>query len=282
MKKIEVLKLSEYKERCNALLSAIDKYTNEDVIIAFSGGVDSSLLLKLACESAKAKGTKIYAVTFHTALHPMHEIDIAQKVAEEAGAIHYIIKVDELKQAGIENNPKDRCYLCKKSLFERLKNLADELQIITIIEGTNEDDLHVYRPGIRAIRELGIHSPLAASLMTKTDVRKMAAEYDVSVADRPSTPCMATRFPYDTPLSYDKMHMVEKGEEYLRNLGFYNERIRVHDDIARIEVDLEDLTKLLKHREDIVSYLKNLGFAYVTADLEGFRSGSMDYKLNKL
>lgn len=273
--------MSQYEERCSTLLTEIDEYTNHDIVIAFSGGVDSSLLLKLACESAKTKNTKIYAVTFHTALHPVNEMDIARKVAEEAGAVHYIIKVDELSEAGILNNPKDRCYLCKRNLFERLKNLADELKVSMIIEGTNEDDLHVYRPGIQAIRELGIVSPLADSCMTKADVRKLAAEYDLSVAERPSTPCLATRFPYDTPLSYEKMHLVEKGEAYLRELGFYNERIRVHDDIARIEVDVKDLPKLLKHREEIVSYLKKLGYAFVTVDLEGFRSGSMDYKINE-
>lgn len=273
--------MDNYSEKHTYLLSEINRYTNNDIIIAFSGGVDSSLLLKLACESARKKKHKVYAVTVHTELHPMNEIAIAKHVAEESGAIHSIIQVDELQNAGIQNNPANRCYLCKKYLFSKLKQMASELNIDVILEGTNEDDLHVYRPGIKAIKELNIISPLADAKMTKNDVRQMAEEYGLSVAKRPSNPCLATRFPYGTMLSYQMMRTVEKGEAYIKTLGFYNVRLRVHDNMARIEVDDKDMTKLIIHRKDIISYLKNLGFVYITLDMEGFRSGSMDYNVTE-
>lgn len=273
--------MNQFDEKKEKYLEIMDRYINQDVIIAFSGGVDSALILKTACELGRRKNHKVYAVTVHTTLHPMNEIEIARQMAKEAGAIHSIIQVDELQNAGVMDNPVNRCYLCKKYLFTKLKEMAKNQQIAIIMDGTNEDDLHVYRPGVQALRELQIISPLAEAGITKADVRKMAEEYGLSVAKRPSAPCLATRFPYGTELSYEKMQNVEKGEEYVKTLGFYNVRIRVHEDIARIEVDSEDMIKLLEHREDIVSYLKQLGYVYVTVDLEGFRSGSMDYKVVK-
>lgn len=269
----------ENKRKYDQLLSAIDAYTQKDIIVAFSGGVDSSLILKLACDAAKKKNNKVHAVTVHTRLHPMNEIEIARKVAEESGAIHTIVHVDELQNAGIMDNPENRCYLCKKYLFSRLIAYAGELGIESVLEGTNEDDLHVYRPGIKALRELDVKSPLADAGMTKSDVRELAAQYGISVATRPSAPCMATRFPYGTSLSYEKMTQVEKGEEYIRSLGFYNVRLRIHDDILRIEVDARDIEQLIRQRAEIITFLHSLGFVYITLDLEGFRSGSMDYKV---
>jgi uncharacterized protein len=209
----------------------------------------------------------------------MNEIQITEQLAKEIGAIHSVIQVDELQNAGIMNNPVDRCYQCKKYLFTKLRAMAQNLGIEIIMDGTNEDDLHVYRPGIKALHELQVLSPLAEAGMTKDDVRKMAEEYGLSTAKRPSAPCLATRFPDGTNLSYHKMKMVEKGEDFLKTLGFYNIRLRVHEDIARIEVDSQDMKKLFEYRDDIISYLKNLGYAYVAVDLEGFRSGSMDYKV---
>lgn len=146
----------------------------------------------------------------------------------------------------------------------------------TVLEGTNEDDLHVYRPGIRAVRELGVLSPLAEAGLTKQEVRRMAAEYGISVAARPSAPCLATRFPYGTALSLPELKRVEKGEAYLRSLGFRNVRLRVYGCLVRIEVDAEDLEGLLDRRLEAAAFLKELGYQYVTLDLEGFRSGSMD------
>lgn len=271
--------MDQYYKRKQKFLDIMDKYTNQDIYIAFSGGVDSSLLLYTACEFASKKNHIVNAVTIHTTLHPLNEVEITKQIAKEAGAVHSVIQVDELQNAGVMDNPVNRCYLCKKYLFTQLREIAQSQNIDIIMDGTNEDDLHVYRPGIQALRELEIISPLADAGMTKEDVRNMAQEYGLSVARRPSAPCLATRFPYGTNLTYDKMQNVEKGEEYIKILGFYNVRIRVHEDIARIEVDSQDIIKLLEHRADIISYLKNLGYAYISVDMEGFRSGSMDYKV---
>ncbi len=269
-------RMKEYLEKQAELMEIMDQYTNNDIIIAFSGGVDSSLLLKIACEKAKAKQTKVYAVTIHTKLHPMNDLDNARRVALESGAIHEVLHVDELSEAGIGNNPEDRCYLCKKCLFQKLLDMAKEKNITHVLEGTNEDDLHMYRPGLKALKELGVLSPLAQVQITKAEVRKMAENYGLSVANRPSAPCLATRFPYGTELSYDVMRQIEKAEDYIRSFGFYNVRVRVHGDIARIEVDDRDLEKLLQQRASIISFMKEIGFCYITIDLEGFRSGSMD------
>lgn len=271
--------MKTYEEKCSYLQKLMEKYTQENVVVAFSGGVDSSLLLKTACINAVKNGTKVFAVTMHTTLHTMNEIESSKETAGEVGAEHLIISVDELKEAGIENNPVERCYLCKKYLFQKMKDKAESLGVKIILDGTNEDDLHMFRPGLKALKELEIKSPLAESDFSKTDVRKLAEEYGLSVSKKPSTPCLATRFPYGSRLSYEKMKKVEKGEDFLKNLGLYNVRLRVHNDIARIEVDKEDIVKIVVYKEAIISYLKELGYRYITLDLEGFRSGSMDYFL---
>lgn len=289
---------STYEEKKRLLLKKMEEYAGEEMLVAFSGGVDSSLLLKLACEATErrrsksgkeketggtAKGKRlqgaVYAVTVHSRLHPAEDLAIAAKVAKETGAVHRVIEADELKEAQICDNPKDRCYRCKKYLFGKIQQMAEELGISRILEGTNEDDLHVYRPGIRAVRELGILSPLAECKMTKAEVRRLAKEYGISVAKRPAGPCLATRFPYGTRLTYEKMAAVDRGEQFIKSLGFENVRLRVHGELARIEVAEADLERLLFVKKDVISFLKKLDFVYVTLDLEGFRSGSMDVGL---
>lgn len=158
------------------LCALMDKLAAEDIMVAFSGGVDSSLLLKAACDSAGKTGKKVYAATVQTQLHPSGDMEVAQRVAGEMGASHIVLEIDELAEAGIGNNPTDRCYRCKKFLFQKMKQEAQKLGVPVIVEGTNEDDLHVYRPGIRAIRELGITSPLAELGITKAQVREIAAD----------------------------------------------------------------------------------------------------------
>ncbi len=269
----------EYREKKQSLIQYISELMAHDCAIAFSGGVDSSLLLKMCCDQAKKTRSKVYAITLHTMLHPATDLEIATRVAEEAGAVHLVLHIDELSEAGIRFNPVDRCYLCKKCLFQKLQEKAKEHGVRQILEGTNADDLQVYRPGIRAVRELGILSPLAEYGFTKEEVRQLAKEYHISVANRPSTPCMATRFPYGTELSYDRIKDVESGEKWLREKGFYNVRLRVHDKIARIEVDQESMESLLTIREEIIQELSRYGYDYITLDLMGFRSGSMDIHL---
>lgn len=273
--------MGEYTEKRKKLIHKMTQYASQDVAVAFSGGVDSCLLLKLACEAAAETGKRVYAVTMQTRLHPNKEIEEAGKACDEIGAVPIVIAVDELEDAGIMNNPVDRCYLCKRHLFLKMKERADELGVGVILEGTNEDDLHAYRPGIQALRELQIVSPLAEARLTKAEVRRMAGEYGLPSAGKPSTPCLATRFPYGTELSYEKMAQVEKGEAFLKKYGLHNVRIRVHDQLARIEVDESAFADFLRNKKEITAYLKSLGFVYITLDIEGFRSGSMDVNISK-
>lgn len=265
-----------YAEKCKSLYELIDSYTGQDVMLAFSGGVDSALLLKLLCDSAKKNKSRVYAVTLHTMLHTAVEMEAAEKMAREAGAFFLPLQADELENAGIMENPVNRCYLCKKYLFAQILKKAEELHVTTVVEGTNEDDLHVYRPGLKAVRELGILSPLALAGMTKQEVRRCALEWGICAAAKPSAPCLATRFPYGTRLSYEKLRLVEQGEDWLKSLGLYNVRLRVHGDVARIEMDEGDMPVFLERRKEVAAFLKKLGYSYVTLDLEGFRSGSMD------
>lgn len=264
------------------LQARMRELVSEDICLAFSGGVDSSLLLKVAADAAAETGKKVYAVTFDSRLHPSCDLRIARQVAGELGGIHQVMEVDELEQEEIRMNPVNRCYLCKRHLFMTLKKLAGEKGIRRILDGTNEDDMHVYRPGIRALKELGIISPLAELHITKEAVKGMASEYGISVASRPSTPCMATRLPYNTRIDYDVLDRIAQGEAYLRDALPGNVRLRLHGGIARLEVDNEAFARLLDRRADVVRRLKGLGFTYVTLDLEGFRSGSMDVGITEV
>ncbi len=273
--------MGDYRRKCERLHELMEEYACEDVAVAFSGGVDSGLLLKLAVLHAGGRGKQVFAITAATDLHPVTDERIAEKVALETGARHEILRIRELEQGDISCNPVDRCYRCKKYLFQAIKETAKKTGVSVVLEGTNVDDLSQYRPGLRAIQELGIKSPLKEAGFTKAQVRALAKEYGISVADRPSSPCLATRFPYGARLTAEKLRQVELGEEYLRDLGLYNVRLRVHDDIARIEADREALGTVVGHREEVVSYLKSLGYRYITLDLEGFRSGSMDEGLEK-
>ena len=192
------------------------------------------------------------------------------------GAEHIVIQVDELQMEGMKDNPPERCYLCKKHLFTTLLDFAREKNITFILDGTNEDDMHVYRPGIRALKELGIISPLALCHITKKEVKELAAELSISVASRPSTPCMATRLPYGEKLDYEILRKIEAGEEYLRTVFRGNVRLRLHRDTVRLELDPDQMTAAVEKRDEVCKKLKELGFCYITLDLEGFRSGSMD------
>lgn len=261
------------------LKKVMDEYGKEAVCLAFSGGVDSSLLLKMACDSAKKYGSAVYAVTFDTMLHPACDIENARCVAAELQAVHEVIRINELELTEIRNNPENRCYLCKHHLFQTLRKFAEEKGVKRILDGTNEDDLHVYRPGIKALGELGIESPLALCHMTKAEVKTLAAEYGISAAGRPSTPCMATRLPYGAELNYDLLKRIEEGENHLRTILSGNIRLRVHGDTVRIEADRDQMLQALKSADQISAELKSMGFTYVTLDLEGFRSGSMDLKM---
>ena len=263
------------------MITYLSELAVKDMIVAFSGGVDSSLLLILCCMVAKGKGTTVTAVTAHTDLHPYGDIDVARRVAQGTGARFEVIELDVLDEAGIRMNPLDRCYRCKHYLFDKLLERAEQLGASYVIEGTNSDDLHVYRPGIKALNELGILSPLAKVGFSKAEVRRLAEEMGAHVAKRASTPCMATRFPYNTRLDSKLMERLGDAEAWLHGQGFYNVRLRVHGEIARLEIDDKEMERLLACRKNVVERLKAIGLDYVTLDLEGYRSGSMDIHVNE-
>ncbi len=267
--------MHEQKKRAQ-IRSVLAEYGRGDIAVAFSGGVDSSLLLYLAMEAAGLHGKTVYALTADTVLHPAADRQIAAKVAKSAGAVHKILFVDELRDGAILNNPVNRCYLCKKQLFLEFLRVCAREGIPTLLEGSNGDDLQVYRPGIQAIRELQVVSPLAEAGLTKAEVRRWAGELKIPTAERPSTPCMATRLPYGAKLSAELLAKIEKGEELLQNMGYAKLRLRIHGEVTRIEVPSEDFSRLLEQRETIVEELQALGFRYLTLDLQGLRSGSMD------
>lgn len=281
----KLVKIGRHNKMENKLLelkNEIAKLVEDGVCIAFSGGVDSSLILKIACEAGKNLNKQVYAVTFETKLHPVSDVTISKKVASEMGALHEIIQINEFENEKILTNPVDRCYQCKKSLFVNLIEFAKSHSLKYVMDGTNADDLNAYRPGVKALGELGVISPLAKLGISKAEVREFAKSLNISVASRPSAPCMATRLPYNTVINFELLENIEKGEEFIKSLGYRDVRLRVHNDIVRLEVNKEDLIKLISERETIIEYLKSLGFVYITLDMEGFRSGSMDiYVKNK-
>lgn len=244
----------------------------QEVCVAFSGGVDSAYMVK-ACVDL---GLTVHAVTFETFLHPHGDLEKAKALAKRLGATPTCIAINELADPRILENPPERCYYCKHLLFTTLKEWAAAQGISTVLDGTNADDLKEYRPGLKALQELSIHSPLAACGMTKAEIRAASRDLGLETADKPSAPCLATRLPYHTTITPELLQRIDQGEALLREFGFYNLRLRCHGDLARIEVDLSYFEALLAHREAIVAGLQELGFQHIALDLAGFRSGSYD------
>lgn len=244
------------------------------VCVAFSGGVDSAVVLSAALRA----GCRVHAVTLHSPLHSPADPDGAKALAQELGATHAVLTIDEIP-APILDNPVNRCYLCKKELFSSLWDYTRQQGLAHLVDGTNADDHKVYRPGLRALKELGVKSPLAELGYSKEQVRALAREFGLTVAEKPSAPCLATRFPYGTRLSEELMAKADRIETFLREKGHRVVRARIHSDTVRVEVPVDDFEKLLQVREELISLCHEQGFVYVTMDLEGFRSGSMDVGL---
>lgn len=262
-------------EKTEKFRENLNKLVKGGLCVAFSGGVDSTVLLQFAKEAADAGGEPLWAVLFSTRLHPPADRVEAEKLAQEIGAPLAIIEVDELSNPEIMQNPIDRCYHCKKLLFSMLKEFAAKSGAAHIADGTNYDDLSQYRPGLKALKELGIASPLAECGLTKLEIRALAEEKGLAVKDKPSSPCLATRLPYNTLITTGALDKIEAGEQLLKDCGFLENRLRVHGDTARIEIPKAQFADFLEQGA-IAMKLKALGFHYVTLDLEGFRSGSMD------
>ena len=266
--------LAQDYTRLREYFQALD---TDGIAIAYSGGVDSTLLLKVACE---ASSRPVLAVILETELHPHSEIETAVTMAKKLKAECTLIHVDEFQDPQILQNPVNRCYLCKHLLFTQLQQLAHANGRMAVCDGTNKDDEKQYRPGMLVLKELGIHSPLRELGFTKQRIRELSAALSLPTASAPSAPCLATRLPYGAFLDRKLLANIHKGEEAIRQMGFYNVRLRYHEPVLRIEIDRASFPDLLAKSEIIVSKLKRLGFLYVTLDLEGFRSGSMDLSLS--
>ena len=243
------------------------------VLIAFSGGVDSSVLAALAF---RALGKRSIAVTADSQTLAPGELDRAKAVAREIGISHKTIYYDELGEPGFAENPVNRCYYCKKGLIRELKKIASEYDIKTIVEGTNISELKNHRPGHRAVVEERIYNPFVEFKVTKEEIREIARKLGLSVADKPSMACLSSRFPYGQTITADALRRVGVAENYLHERGFNVVRVRDHSGIARIEITPDEMVRMIELRNVICAEFKRLGFSYVTLDLIGFRSGSMD------
>ena len=250
------------------------------ILIAYSGGVDSTFLLKIAREEL---GNKVTAVTVKSEIHHLSEITVAKKMAQQFKAKHLFIDIDILSNKEFINNPKKRCYICKKEIFSRISEMAKELNLNFVADGSNYDDLDDYRPGMKAVRELRIRSPLKEAILTKDDIRLLSKEMGLPTWDKPSNSCLATRIPYRDKITLEKLKRIEKAEGFFRDLGIKQVRVRCHNKLAKIEVGEKDLLFLMEEdlRKKIISKLKQLGFIYITLDLQGYRTGSMNEELNE-
>jgi len=245
------------------------------VLVAYSGGVDSTFLLKVAQEVLQ---DKVVAVTASSETYSAHELESTRKMAQRLGVKHILIHTEELTNQDFVNNPKERCYFCKKELISKLNNIAREHNLNYVLEGSNYDDLTDYRPGMKAVRELGARSPLQEAHLTKNDIRSLSKQMNLPTWNKPSFACLASRIPYGKKITKKKLTMIEKAEEFLRNLGIEQLRVRHHGTIARIEVTPEDMPIFLQPglREKIIDKFRKLGYTYVTLDLQGYRTGSMN------
>lgn len=261
---------------------ALQKYLRslESVAIAFSGGVDSTFLLKAAHD---ALGKKAVAVTASSCSFPERELKEAVSFCRENGITHYVCRSEELEIAGFRQNPVNRCYLCKRELFEKIWQIARKNGIKNVAEGSNLDDNGDYRPGLIAVKELGVKSPLREAKLTKEDIRRLSRSMGLSTWNKQSFACLSSRFVYGETISEEKLGMVDRAEQRLLDLGFHQVRVRIHDRLARIEISQDEFGKLMQQeiRQNIYEYLQSLGFAYVTLDLGGYRTGSMNEVLQK-
>lgn len=256
------------REKLDRLLNDLNSF-----VVGFSGGVDSSYLLLRANALLKEK---VMGITLRTPYTPDSEIEEAAEFAREHNINHRILNLPFPE--GIRNNPPDRCYICKKILFGQLIRFAADNGFSHVVDGSNADDASSHRPGIRALKELEVRSPLMEAGLTKQDIRDLLGAEGLTIASKPSMACLLTRIPYNTPVSSGMIHMVEQAEDFFRTSGYPGTRVRIHGDLARIECHPSDFYRMTQSpdRELIISGLKKIGFRYVSLDLEGYRSGSYD------
>lgn len=254
------------------------------VLVAFSGGVDSTFLLKVARDTLGPEN--VLAVTADSETYPQTEREEALRLAKNMNldGRHRIIKTSELKIRGFSDNPEDRCYHCKYELFSKLKKIARKNKIPFVLDGSNYSDRDDFRPGRKAIQKLGVRSPLLESGLTKEEIRALSKKLKLSTWNKPAFACLSSRIPYGERITVGKLKRIEKAEDFLKSLGFVQLRVRNHNGTARIELEPKELKSLTdeKLRKKIYARLKGLGFAYVTLDLMGYRTGSMNEVLSRL
>lgn len=245
------------------------------VIIAFSGGVDSSYLLNIA---KNEPGVNVIAVTAKFPAFLESELNDSKKIAKILKCRHIIINYNQLGIEELKNNPKNRCYYCKKNLFLELIRIKDKYEFNFVIDGTNYDDLNTFRPGIKALKELGVKSPLADAGLTGEEIRRYSRLLKLPTWNKPSFSCLLSRLPYNEKISKPVLNKIKKTEIFLRKIGFKQIRVRYHHPVARIELNEEEIPLMLDYniRKKVIKKLKNTGFKYICLDLEGYRPGSMD------
>lgn len=249
-----------------------------NVAIAFSSGVDSTFLLKTAHD---VLGDRVIAVTASSCSFPKRELNEAKQFCQENGITHVICESEELNIEGFQKNPVNRCYLCKHELFEKIWDIAKKYQIEFVAEGSNMDDNGDYRPGLLAVKELNVKSPLREVGLSKNEIRQLSKQIGLSTWNKQSFACLSSRFVYGEVINEEKLSMVDQAEQLLLDMGFHQVRVRIHGMMARIEVGPEELSRIveLEIREQIIEKFKKYGFTYITLDLVGYRIGSMNETL---
>ena len=250
------------------------------VAVAFSSGVDSTFLLYAA---KQALGERVIAVTARSCSFPVRELNEAVAFCEKEGIRHFICESEELNIEGFSKNPTNRCYLCKHELFEKIQGIAEKEGMAAIAEGSNTDDNGDYRPGLQAVAELGVKSPLRYAELSKEDIRALSRYFGLPTWNKQSFACLSSRFVYGETISPEKLGMVDKAEQLLLDMGFHQVRVRIHGTIARIEILPDEFPKLIReeNRLRVTAAFKSYGFTYVTMDLGGYRTGSMNEVLGR-